>query len=137
MVIKGFSGERNFRIYDGYRMFAPHTLGIVDRRRRQGNCPKLSGRAAETAPLVARASSRHHAILLSCLVTGTFLLTDPRQRVAYEHVYHAGAAEQGVHHDHTRRFLANFANDGRFLPSVDVSQGFEGGVRRFGCDYRK
>ena len=64
-------------------------------------------------------------------------LANPRQRVAYEHVYHAGAAEQGVHHDHARRFLANFAYDGRFFPSVDVSQGFEGGVRRFGCDYRK
>ncbi len=43
----------------------------------------------------------------------TYLSTDPWQRVSDEHVYHAGAAEPGVHHDHARRILANLADESR------------------------
>src|SRR5215210_2114481 len=58
-------------------------------------------------------------------------LANPRQRIADEHVDHAGAAELGVHDDHARRLLAYFADDRRFFPAFGVTQGFEGGVRLF------
>src|SRR5215210_738247 len=62
-------------------------------------------------------------------------LANPRQRIADEHVDHAGAAELGVHDDHARRLLADFADDRRFFPAFGVTQGFEGGVRLFWSYY--
>ena len=62
------------------------------------------------------------------------LLTDPRQRVADEHVYHAGAAEPGVHEDHTRRFLAHLPDDRGFLATLDAPQRLQGAIGRFGGD---
>src|SRR5829696_1776887 len=64
-------------------------------------------------------------------IRATISSTYPRQRVADEHVYHAGAAEASVHDDHARRFLAHFADDLGFLATVGVSEGFEGGFRLF------
>src|SRR4028118_105130 len=60
----------------------------------------------------------------------TCLSTDPGQRVADEHVYHAGAAEPGVHHDHARGLLADLADDLGVLAALDATQGFERGVGR-------
>ena len=58
-----------------------------------------------------------------------YLLTDSRQRVSDEHIYHARAPELRVHDDHARRFFAYLTDDRRFFSSVYVLQGFEGGVR--------
>ncbi len=52
-------------------------------------------------------------------------LTDPGQRVADEHVYHAGTAEPGVHHDHPRRLLADLAVDSCLFLPFDYVRGFE------------
>ncbi len=59
-----------------------------------------------------------------CLLslTRATYLTDPRQRVADEHVYHAGAAEPGVHEDHPRRLLAHLADDLGVLATFDAPQ---------------
>ena len=35
------------------------------------------------------------------------ILANSRQRIADEHVYHAGAAEAGVHEDHPLRLIAD------------------------------
>jgi hypothetical protein len=64
-------------------------------------------------------------------IRATISSTYPRQRVADEHVYHAGAAEAGVHDDHARWFLAHFADDLGFLAAFGIAQGFEGGFRLF------
>src|SRR5215203_2791405 len=61
--------------------------------------------------------------------------TYSRQGVADEHVYHAGAAELGVHDDHPCRLLADLADDGGFSPAFGVTQGFEGGIGRFRTYY--
>lgn len=53
-------------------------------------------------------------------------LTNPRQRVADEHVYHPGAAEPGVHHDHASRFLAHLADDSRLYLLLEYVRGFKG-----------
>ena len=63
---------------------------------------------------------------------GTIPLADPRQRVADEHVYHAGAAELGVHDDHARRLLAHLADDLGLLATLGIPESLEGGVRGFG-----
>lgn len=49
------------------------------------------------------------------LILQSFSLTDPRQQVSDEHVYHAGAAELGVHEDHTRQLLAHLPDGGHFF----------------------
>src|SRR3712207_5006137 len=59
-------------------------------------------------------------------------LTNPRQRVPDEHVYHAGAAELGVHEDHPRRLLAHLPDDRGFLAALDASQRLQRGLRHFG-----
>src|SRR5918997_2693074 len=64
-------------------------------------------------------------------IRATISSTYPRQRVADEHVYHAGAAEAGVHDDHARRFLAHFADDLSILPTLDAAETFQGGFRLF------
>ncbi len=53
-------------------------------------------------------------------------LTNPRQRIADEHVYHAGATELRVHYDHPRRLLAHLADDSCFFLSFEYVRGFEG-----------
>src|SRR5918993_4528236 len=68
-------------------------------------------------------------------IRATISSTYPRQRVADEHVYHAGAAELGVHHDHPCWFFAYLTDDGGLFSSVHVPQGFEGSVSRVGGDY--
>src|ERR671912_1985077 len=60
---------------------------------------------------------------------------DPRQRITDEHVYHPGAAELGVHDDHSLGLLAYLADDLGVLAAFCVAQGFEGGVSDFGGYY--
>ena len=55
-------------------------------------------------------------------------LTNPRQRVADEHVYHAGSAKLRVHQDHTGGLFAHLAYDLGFLAAFHTTQSFEGGV---------
>ena len=62
-------------------------------------------------------------------------LADPGQWISDEHVYHAGAAELGVHDDHARGLLAYLADDLGFLAAFCVAQGSAGGVSDFGGYY--
>src|SRR5688572_26755270 len=60
--------------------------------------------------------------------------TYPRQRVADKHVYHAGAAEAGVHEDHPLRLLAHLADYRGLFAAFDPAQRLEGAVGGFGGD---
>lgn len=53
------------------------------------------------------------------LSQAALLSTNPRQRIADEHVYHQSAAEAGVHQDHPGGVLADLADDGRFFSALD------------------
>ncbi len=50
----------------------------------------------------------------------TWLSTNPRQRIADEHVYHAGATEAGVHEDHPRRLLTHLPYNRCFFAALDA-----------------
>src|SRR5918998_5465180 len=87
-----------------------------------------------TTPVLSRARSSSH-------ITRNFTVpilpapsTNPRQRVPDEHVYHAGAAELGMHDDHPRGFLAHFADDLGLLATIDASQRLQRTVGGIGGD---
>ena len=52
-------------------------------------------------------------------------LTNPRQRVPDEHIYHAGAAELGMHEDHPRGLFGYLADDGGSFSAFEATRGFE------------
>src|SRR5215208_3441408 len=56
--------------------------------------------------------------------------TNPRQPVTDEHVYHAGAAEAGVHNDHARGLFADLADNLGLLATLDAAQRLERCVRQ-------
>src|SRR5215217_7944582 len=58
--------------------------------------------------------------------------TNPRQRIPDEHVYHAGAAERGVHEDHPCGLLAHLTYDLGFLATFDSSQRLQGSIGNLG-----
>src|SRR3712207_2563244 len=85
-------------------------------------------------PVLSRARSSSH-------ITRNFTVpilpapsTNSRQRVTDEHVYHAVAAELGVHYDHPRRLFANLADDLGLLATLDTSQRPQRGIGHFGRD---
>ena len=51
--------------------------------------------------------------------------TDPGQRVTDEHVYHAGAAELGVHEHHPRGLFGYLTDDGGSFSAFEATRGFE------------
>src|ERR687893_1231186 len=88
-----------------------------------------------TTPVLSRARSSSH-------ITRNFTApilpppsTNPRQRIPDEHVYHAGAAEPGVHHDHPRGILADLADDLGLLAALDAPQSLQRGVGGLGGDH--
>src|SRR3712207_4568916 len=87
-----------------------------------------------TTPVLSRARSSSH-------ITRNFTApilpepsTDPRQWVTDQHVYHAGAAELGVHYDHPCGLLADLTDDLGLLAALDATQRLQGGLCGFGSD---
>src|SRR5215211_2666349 len=78
-------------------------------------------------PVLSRARSSSHITRNFTAPIFPSPSTNPRQRVPDEHVYHAGAAELGVHYDHARRFLGHLAGDSPLCLPFDCVRGFESG----------
>src|SRR5215210_5624168 len=77
---------------------------------------------AWTTSVLSRArSSSHITRNFTALILPT-PSTNSRQRIADEHIYHAGAAEPGVHEDHPRRLLAHLTDDRGFLTALNAAQ---------------
>src|SRR5919199_5211812 len=92
---------------------------------------------ARATPVLSRARSSSH---IRRNFTAPILpapSTDPRKRVPDEHVYHAGAAEPGVHHDHPRGLFADLTDDLGLLATLDAPQRLQGTVRNPGSYYGK
>src|SRR5918998_2874768 len=87
-----------------------------------------------TTPVLSRARSSSHITRNFTVLILPARSTNPRQRVPDQHVYHAGAAELGVHYDHPRGLLANLPDDLGILATLDTSQGLQRDLRRFRSD---
>src|SRR5215212_2770427 len=85
-------------------------------------------------PVLNRARSSSH---ITRNFTGSNLptpSTNPRQRVADEHVYHTSTAELGVHYDHTCGLFADLPDNLGLFATLNASQRLERGVRCFRSD---
>src|SRR5829696_4769763 len=85
-------------------------------------------------PVLSRARSSSHITRNFTASILRALSTNPRQRVSDEHVYHAGAAELGVHYDHPRGLFADLADDLGLLATLDAPQRLQRAIGGFGGD---
>src|SRR3712207_5380203 len=84
-------------------------------------------------PVLSRARSSSHITKNFTVTILPAPLADPGKRVTDEHVYHAGAAELGVHYDHARRFFAYLADDLGLSTASDAPQRCQGGICTLGA----
>src|SRR5918998_5227848 len=87
-----------------------------------------------TTPVLNRVRSSSHITRNFTDVILPEPSTDPRQRVTDQHVYHAGAAELGVHYDHPSGLLSDLPDDLGLLAALDAPQRLQRGLRRLRGD---